>query len=63
MCKILEYFELSRSFLEAVDYGSKGEFIESTEGPERVSDLKRCFFEKYADLIASLEDSDNNKFN
>ncbi|EKD44199.1 MAG: hypothetical protein ACD_71C00215G0006 [uncultured bacterium (gcode 4)] len=59
--QILEYFELSRSFLEVIDYEKEMEFYDRKLND--VSGLKKLFLSQYIDLIESLEDSNNNKFN
>lgn len=58
---ILKYFELSKSFLEVIDYSK--EIVFESEEKNDLSEIKKLFLDEYSDILNSLEDSKNNKYN
>jgi len=58
---ILKYFELSKSFLEVIDYSK--EIVFESEEKNDLSEIKKLFLDEYNDILNSLEDSKNNKYN
>lgn len=58
---ILKYFELPKIFLDVTDFSKEIDF--GSEERNDLAETKKDFLAKYNEIIDSLEDSKNNKFN
>jgi len=60
--KILDYFELSHSFVEVINF-AQYDFSENENEIMKLWSIKNKFLTKYNDILNELENSKNNKFN